>query len=151
MKFRYLWSDICEANQSNTDKQLDPVPTRVVWRATDKATIPQQQILMVLNDLLKMNWSDHVLMNSNALVSNPSDNVTYGTRQWSRPMWGKNPQIRINKGLATDPIDAIILRSTIHGLIVNSYFTQVKTGKNTLTKDPFQMQIQITTITWSVR
>ena len=43
-------------------------------------------------------------------------------------MWEKpSPQIRINKGQATDPKDAIILKSKIHYQLLNSYRKKSKT------------------------
>ena len=69
-------------------------------------------------------------MNCYAPASNPADCILYGYRQCLRPKWeNKSPQIRINKGPATDPLDVIILKSTIHGSPVNSYFTQRQTVK----------------------
>ena len=40
-----------------------------------------------------------------------------------------SPQIRVDKGSATDPIYVILLQSTIHGHFINSYCTQLKTFK----------------------
>ena len=38
-----------------------------------------------------------------------------------------------------DVFSVIMLRSTINSLLINSYFTQVKTRKNTSTKNPCQI------------
>ena len=107
---------------------------------------------MVLNDLPETNWSYHVLVNRNSLAPNLESNFPGWTQWWFRPMWvNPSPQIRINKGSATDHIYTILLRLTIHGHIFNSYFTQAKTGKMFLLRNTFQMQVQINIITWSVR
>ena len=61
-------------------------------------------------------------MNRNAPSSNPSVNIVDGSRRSLRQKWGKtSPQIRINKGSATDPIYAFMLKSLIHGRLFSSY------------------------------
>ena len=56
-----------------------------------------------------MSWYDHVLMNRSPPTSNPAVNIADGLQRYVRPKREKNsPQIRINKGSATNPIDEIM-------------------------------------------
>ena len=66
-------------------------------------------------------------MNHNASDPNMADNISDGSQRGGRPTQEFSPQIRIKKVSATNPIDAIMLKSKIHGRLVNSYFKKFKT------------------------
>ena len=60
-------------------------------------------------------------MNHNAPDPNMADNISDGLRKCVNPRWEKpSPQIIIGKCSETDPIYVIMLKSTIHGRLVNS-------------------------------
>ena len=84
-------------------------------------------IAMIGNHLLvKANWSDHVQKNSNPLAPKPDVSYFQMKRDDELGLCGNDPstQIRINKVSEIDPIDQILLPSTIHNHFLNSYFTQ---------------------------
>ena len=58
-------------------------------------------------------------------------------------MGKSSSQIRITKFSATDPIDTIMLKSTIQVFLVNSNFAQVKKSQNLSTKESCQFWVMI--------
>ena len=78
-----------------------------------------------------MNLSYHAQLNSNAPALNLAVNYFQKKRDNEVGSCGKSssPQIRISKGSEIDPINQILLLSTLHDHFVNSYFTQFSTIK----------------------
>ena len=60
-------------------------------------------------------------MNRNCPAPKPAENISDSLQQCVGPKWEKpSHKIRINKGLATNNLDAIMLKSTINGRLANS-------------------------------
>ena len=80
--------------------------------------------------LLKMNWSDHVQRNINALAPRP-DVIYFQTKQDDELSYMRMKILlnSINKGSVIRSIDQILPPSTIHYHSLNSYFTQYSTIK----------------------